>query len=321
MRPPRAAADRFLRSLALALALAAAARAEAPMVKTQAPGFYRMPLGVFEVTALSDGTAPLAAHEVLRGIPPDAVRAALAKVALTSPVETSFNAYLVNTGPKLVLVDTGSGTSLGPSLGHLRENLIASGYRPEQVDEIYLTHLHVDHAGGLVAGGERAFPNAVVRVDRHDVDYWLSDANRDAAPEAMKMFFEGARGALTPYREAGRLATFDGDTELVPGVRAVASRGHTPGHSVIVAESGGERIVFFGDLMHVAAVQFPHPDVTVMYDVDGPAAAAQRRKFFADVAERGALAGISHVSFPGIGRLRAAGDGYEFIPVNYTSPR
>lgn len=280
-----------------------------PGAKEQAPGYYRVWLGDFEVTALSDGTSSFEAAW-LTNITPANLEKGLAKQFLKTPVETSFNAYLVNTGEKIVLVDVGSGALLGSRLGKLLVNMAAAGYRPEQVDEIYVTHLHADHVGGLMSGDKLAFPNAIVRADKHDADYWLSDENLKNAPENMKLFFEGARASLKPYVKAGRFKPFDGDTDLVPGVKAVATRGHTPGHTFYVAESKGQRMVFWGDLVHVAALQLPSPSVTVIFDVDDKAAVVQRKKAFAEAARRGDLIAASHISFPGIGRLRAEGRGY-----------
>ncbi len=302
-------------------ALTSIASASAPMVKTQAPGFYRVMLGDFEITALSDGTSPLDLEQFLTNTSPAKVNKALAKGFLKSPVETSFNAYLVNTGQKLVLVDAGAGSLLGPALGKLLASMTAAGYKAEQVDEIYITHLHADHVGGITADGKIVFPNAIVRADKNDVDYWLSDDNLKKAPAEMKVFFEGAQSALKPYIKAGKFKPFDGNTELVAGVKAVATRGHTPGHSFVVAESKGQKMVFWGDLMHAAAVQFVNPGVTIVFDVDAKAAAAQRRKAYGEAARQGYLVASAHISFPGIGRLRAEGKGYAWLPVNYSPLR
>ncbi|MGA0610470.1 MBL fold metallo-hydrolase [Caldimonas sp. KR1-144] len=297
------------------------AQAAAPQQKTQAPGFYRMMLGEFEITALSDGTVDLPVDQLLTRTTPAKVNKVLAANYLKSPLETSVNGFLINTGSKLVLVDTGAAGLFGPTLGKLVANLKAAGYQPEQVDEVYITHMHPDHVGGLAAGGQAAFPNAVVRVDKHDADFWLSDANYEKAPKDAKGMFEGARGAVAPYVAAGRFKPFDGDTELVPGVKARANHGHTPGHSVFMVESQGHKLLLWGDLMHVAAVQFPQPQVTIEFDSDSPAAAVQRKKLFAEAAKQGYLVGGAHLSFPGLGHLRAEGAGYRFVPVNYSVPR
>ena len=306
-------------TLIAALLFSAALEAAAPQQKTQAPGYHRMILGDTEITTLSDGTFPMEADKLLTGIAPKQLDAALARSFLKSPIETSVDAFLVNTGSKLVLVDTGAGVLFGPTLGKLLGNLKASGYRPEQIDEIYITHMHGDHIGGLLLDGKIAFPNAVVRAAQQEADFWLSKTNMDAAPKDRKDAYQAAMNMLNPYIAAGKFKPFNGDTELVPGVRAVAAPGHTPGHTLYVVESKGQKLVLWGDLMHVAAVQFPNPAVTIRFDTDSVMAAAQRKKVFADAAAHGDWVAAAHLPFPGIGHLRAAGSGYVFVPVNYSA--
>jgi glyoxylase-like metal-dependent hydrolase (beta-lactamase superfamily II) len=301
-----------------ALLLASAAHAAAPQVKTQAAGYYRVMLGEFEVTALSDGTVALPVDTLLTNTTKAKSDKTLARNFLKSPVETSVNAYLINTGTKLVLVDTGAAGLFGPTLGRLAESLKSAGYQPEQVDEIYITHMHPDHVGGLMAGEKMAFPNAVVRADKRDADFWLSQANLDKAPAEGKGFFQGAMASLNPYVAAGKFKPFDGNTELAPGIKAMAAPGHTPGHSLYVVESGGRKLVLWGDLMHVAAVQFAEPSVTIAFDTDSKNAAVQRKRAYAEAAKQGYLVGSAHLSFPGLGHLRAEGKGYTFVPVNYS---
>ena len=308
-------------AVALSTFLATTAYAGAPQVKTQSPGYYRMMLGDFEVTALSDGTAALRVTKLLTNTTAAKVKQALTRSYLKDPVETSVNGYLINTGSKLVLIDTGAAGLFGPTLGNLLANLKAAGYQPEQIDEVYITHLHPDHVGGLMAGDRLAFPNATVRADKHDADFWLSQANMDAAPKDAKGFYQDAMASLNPYIAAGRFKPFDGDTELVPGIKATASRGHTPGHSTYVVESKGQKLVLWGDLMHVAAVQFADPSVTIQFDTNSKAAALQRRKAYADAAKQGYWVAAAHLAFPGIGHLRAEGKGYNWVPANYTSMR
>ena len=302
---------------AATLLLALSAHAAAPQQKTQAPGFYRVMLGDFEVTALSDGTVALPVDKLLTNTTPAQVGKALSQSFLKAPVDTSVNGYLINTGAKLVLVDSGAAGLFGPTLGNLLANLKAAGYQPEQIDEIYITHMHADHVGGLMAGDKLAFPNAVVRADKHDADFWLSAANLEKAPADAKGFFQGAQASLNPYVAAGKFKPFDGDTELVPGIRAVAAPGHTPGHSTYLVESKGQKLMLWGDLMHVAAVQFANPSVTIQFDSDSKAAAVQRKKAYAEAAKQGYLVGSAHLSFPGLGHLRTDGKGYAFVPLNY----
>jgi glyoxylase-like metal-dependent hydrolase (beta-lactamase superfamily II) len=306
---------------AVGLLGASAAHAAAPMVKTFAPGYYRMMLGDFEITALSDGTVDLPMNKLLTNTTPGKVDKALSKSFLKSPVETSVNAYLVNTGNKLILVDAGAGTLFGPTLGKLLANLKASGYQPEQVDEVYLTHIHPDHVGGLMTSDKLAFPNADVRVDKRDADFWLSQANMDKAPADAKGSFQGAMASLNPYAKAGRLKPFDSGVELTLGIKAVSTPGHTVGHNAFVIQSKGQTLALWGDLVHVAAVQFEQPGVAIQFDTDSKSAVAQRKKAYTEAVKQGYLVAGAHLPFPGIGHVRTAGKGYAWVPVNYAPGR
>ncbi len=294
--------------------------AAAPMVKTQAPGYYRLMVGDFEVTALSDGTVKLPVRDLLNA-PSAKIDAALKRSFLSNPVDTSVNAYLINTGSKLVLVDTGAAGLFGPTLGNMLTNLKAAGYQPEQVDEIYITHMHPDHVGGLMTGSALAFPNAIVRVDKADADYWLDEAKMNAAPADAKGFFQGAMASLKLYVAAGKLKTFAGPTELVPGIKTLPAHGHTAGHSVYVIESKGEKLMLWGDLMHVAAVQFEDPSVTIKFDTESKSAEKERIKAYTEAAKSGYLVGAAHLAFPGLGHVRkvAGAKGYTWVPLNYSS--
>jgi glyoxylase-like metal-dependent hydrolase (beta-lactamase superfamily II) len=315
------AVSRALTLLVLAVApfLPSAVQAAAPQVRTQAPGFYRMMLGDFEITVLSDGTVPQTVSEVATHTTPERVEELLARDHLEDPVEVSINAFLINTGTALVLVDTGAGGFFGPNVGgRLQQSLRSAGYQPEQIDVVLLTHIHTDHSGGLMSGTRREFPNAVLQVHSREADFWLGRENK-AKGEVDPKYFEEARAMVGPYQDAGKLKTFGNGDAIVPGIRAVPTPGHTPGHSAYVVESRGQRLVLWGDLMHFGSVQLREPSVTVAYDVDARAAAAQRARAFAEAARRGDLIGLAHMSFPGLGRLGAEGKGYRWIPANYTS--
>lgn len=314
--------------LAVVAALAAAgltfaslpvpAQAAAPQQKTQAPGWYRLMVGSVEVTSLSDGTVALPVDKILHA-PAGRVAEGLKQHFQQAPLETSVNAWLINTGSRLVLVDAGAGTLFGPTLGKLAAQIRAAGYQPEQVDDILVTHMHPDHVGGLAADGQRVFPNATVHADKADADYWLSPAKAEAAPQDLKGFFQGAQASLTPYVQAGRFVPFERDGEVVPGIRALAAHGHTAGHTAYVVESQGQRLVLVGDLIHVASVQLASPDVTIAFDTDEAQAARTRARMFADLAKDGSLVAVTHFNFPGLGRLRAAGKGWQWVPLDYSS--
>jgi glyoxylase-like metal-dependent hydrolase (beta-lactamase superfamily II) len=312
----------LFRVIALALAgLACGSAVDAAVAfhESQAPGYYRMRLGHFEITALSDGSSPLPMKQLLTNIQPEALDSALRDSFLDDSVETSINGFLVNTGSQLVLIDAGVGALLGPRHGQLIANLRAAGYAPEQIDAVYITHMHDDHVGGLLADGHRAFPNATVRAARSDADFWLSQSNMDKAPEALRGQFRGAIASMTPYLSAGRFKPFDGQGELSPGIIARPAPGHTPGHTTYLIESEGVQLWVVGDLVHFAPVQFANPSVTIKFDATPVAAALTRKDILKEASAKQDWVAGAHLAFPGIGHVRADGTGYAFVPANYTS--
>ena len=303
----------------LAFGVPRPARAAAPMEHKAAPGYYRFMLGDFEVTALTDGTIVMKVGDILRGIKTKAMDKALAAHFESPTVQTSVNAFLVNTGSKLVLIDTGTGAS-GPGIGMVLKNLEASGYRPDQVDDVLITHMHPDHIGGLLAGGHMAFPHAIVWVNKKDADYWLDPARMAAAPKDRKGTFERAMAVIKPYKEAGHFRTFTGSKMLVPGIRSMPEPGHTPGHTGYLVSSHGHSMLAWGDIIHVQAVQFGDPSVTVVYDSNQAEARATRLKVLARAARDKTLIAGAHLAFPGLGHVRKAMYGYIWVPRNYTVP-
>lgn len=306
-------------AVAALVLLAPLARAEAPMAGTQVPGYYRMQLGQFEVTALYDGAIELDVKLLHHAKPADLGRL-LARMFVGNPkMQTAVNAYLINTGRNLVLVDTGAAKLFGPSLGFVMQNMKAAGYEPAQVDTVVVTHLHGDHMGGLNdADGKPLFPKAKILVAQADNDFWLSQKVADAAPEGFRRFFKMARDTAAPYIAAGQWQTFGDDTVLVPGVRAVKANGHTPGHTAYEVESDGKTLLIWGDVVHAHAVQFARPGVSIEFDTDQKQAIATRRALMKAMAKSKSLVAGMHLPFPGIGHVRAEGKGsYAWVPIEY----
>ncbi|PKO57683.1 MAG: MBL fold metallo-hydrolase [Betaproteobacteria bacterium HGW-Betaproteobacteria-19] len=295
------------------------AHAEAPQVKTQAPGFYRMMVGQFEITALYDGYLDLDA-KLLKNASQRDIQRLLAKRFTTGPaIQTAVNAYLINTGSKLVLIDAGAAKAFGPSLGFIPDNLRAAGYDPAKIDVVLLTHLHGDHVNGLLtADGKAVFPNASVHAAKADADFWLPAEALAKADEASRPFFQMAQSALAPYQAAGRFSTFDDGAELIPGFKALAAPGHTPGHSGFLIESAGQRLLVWGDIIHNAATQFENPEISIEFDIDRKLAVATRQKLLNRVVKDKLMVAGMHLPFPGIGHVRREGKGsFEWIPVEY----
>jgi glyoxylase-like metal-dependent hydrolase (beta-lactamase superfamily II) len=283
------------------------------------PGYYSMALGDFEVIALSDGTIPLKLNELLTDAKSGEVERLLKQHCQASTIECSVNAYLIKANGKLILIDVGTSDVYGPALGHITESLNKIGYKPEQIDAILLTHIHMDHIGGLMNGDKIAFPNATVYISKIEADYYLNPTNKTKAAENAKRFFDGAELKLRPILIAGKLRTFDFGAELFPGITPVAGFGHTPGHSFYAIESKGEKMLFLGDILVSDAVQLSEPSITSVYDYDPKQASATRKKALAEAGTAGYWVGVSHISFPGIGHIRPGDKGYIWVPINYSA--
>lgn len=294
--------------------------AQAPMklAHTQ-PGFHHFKIGDVELIALSDGTLPIPADQLFTNAKPAEVTAALAKTYQAPHVDASINAYLIKAGDRLVMVDAGTGELYGPNLNKLSATLKAAGYAPEQITDILITHIHTDHTGGLMDGDRQVFPNATLHIEQKEVDFWFDPEQRARSTKANLKYFDEAAAKVGPYKAAGRVKTFRGATELFPGIRSQPAPGHTPGHSFYVLESHGEKLVFWGDLLHVADVQLPRPDITIAFDIDPKQAATARKMAFADAVKGGYWVAGDHVSFPGVGHLQADGKGYRWIPMPYVN--
>ena len=308
--------------LGVAILTVLSAQASAPMVKSQ-PGFYRMMLGDFEITALNDGVVDYPTHEVLPRATPEQIKTSLSAMGLSDPLGMSYNAFLINTGSKLVLIDTGTGGKLQDSrlfrgTGRLMANLRAAGYQPEQVDEILITHLGPDHVGGLTLGTERAFPNASLHVPKGEMDIILQP---DKAPAWTKSWIPFWANLIEPYRKAGKSSTFDGDVPLTPGIRALATPGHSPGHTSYIVESKGQKLIVLGDLILVGAMQFAQPSLTSVFDSDPAAAAVQRERVLELATKEDDWVAGGHLSFPAIGHIRGENAHYLWLPANYEIPK
>lgn len=310
---------RRLASLAAALlfVLAPLARAEAPMAGTQVPGYYRLQLGKFEITALYDGAIEIdtALLKDTKGVDLERL---LARMCVGSPkMQTAVNAYLINTGDHLVLVDTGAAKLFGPTLGHVIDNMKAAGYAPAQVDTVVITHLHGDHMGALEdAEGKRVFPKAKVLAAQQDSDFWLSEKVAAGVPDKYKPYFKMARDVAAPYIASGQWSTFSEGSELVPGIKAVRAWGHTPGHTAYAVESAGQKLLIWGDLVHAHAIQFARPGVSIEYDTDRKQAIATRRAIMKAMAKSQSLVAGMHLPFPGIGHVKQDGpDRYRWVPI------
>ncbi|GHV76163.1 hypothetical protein AGMMS49942_09840 [Spirochaetia bacterium] len=225
-------------------------------------------------------------------------RAALDRYIPGGTYTSEVNTFLVKTPDRIILVDTGFGRALFDSMKTL-------GVEPAQVDAVLLTHLHGDHIGGLERDDKALFPKAKVYLAQQEKDYWIKPGTGNSAAKALAPY-----GSRVETFRPGELGAAIAD--LLPGIKAIAAFGHTPGHTVFMLESDGKRLLIWGDLMHAELIQFPVPDQSVSYDTDPLAAAAIRRRILAYVAQNNIPVAGMHLVYPAIGTVTAAGNGYRF---------
>jgi glyoxylase-like metal-dependent hydrolase (beta-lactamase superfamily II) len=304
------------------LAPALPAAAKEPPAGMQAPGIYRLKVGAYEVTVLNDGSAALPT-KYFSGDADGAVKLLQNAFAPSTEVApTTFNAWLINTGDKLILVDTGYSNAIGPKAGHLPKTLAAAGVNPSDIDAVVITHVHPDHCLGLLTPDKQiAFPTATVHVNGDEYVWWLEgDVKIPEGKPFFKDLFEGGRAAFKPYIEAKKVQTFKDGAELAPGVVAVLAAGHTVGHTMVrIAPSGGDQLLLWTDIVHSTALQFPEPERGIAFDFDPPKAIATRKKVMDMTATDRMLIAGTHIGFPGVGHVAKAGTGYAFVPLSWNA--
>jgi len=292
--------------------------AATPPAGKEVPGIYRYKIGRFELTALYDGIwyRPIT-DTFIRNAPFAEVESALAEAFMPADrLATPFTTLIVNTGKKLVLLDTGTGGQIAPSAGVLRRNLAAAGIDPKAVDLIVISHFHPDHINGIKdKDNELVFPNAEIMVPAAEWGFWMDDANMNAAEGALKLTFRNQRRIFTDI--AKRVSRFNPGTEVAPGIVTVPAPGHTPGHTVFAIHSGEQSLMVLSDTAQHPAVFARHPDWQAAFDIDGDAAVATRKKLFDRAAADRMLVTGYHFPFPACGHLIKTASGYEHVPLEW----
>jgi len=306
---------------ALLRATSAAAQAPAaPAPLAQAPGFFRQRLGGFTLTMLHDGSRAIPLANFVRNAPIEEVQRTLAESFLpTDTFRIPFTAPLVDTGRHLVLIDTGNGAQpAGSPVGLVAANMRAAGIDPARITTVVISHFHGDHINGLtLADGSAAYPNAEVVVNEAEWRFWMDEGAAARAPEAMRPAFANAANRFRPYQ--GRIRQVAAGAEAVPGIRLDAAYGHTPGHSAVHIADGAEQMLYVADLTNRPELNGRRPDFHIVFDMDATAAEATRRRIFDRVAaERMRVAGF-HFPFPAAGFMAKDGNGYRFVPGDWSA--
>lgn len=292
------------------------ARAATPLAGKQVASYYRYKVGGFEITQISDGarTFPMPEGFVKNVSKDQAIAATEAAYFPKGQVTIPFNPMVINTGSKLILIDTGYGPGVAPQVGLLPANMAAAGIDPKAIDIVVCSHLHPDHINGLkTADGGLAFPNAEIKAPAADWAFWMSDENMGkASPGMMKNYFANTRKVLSNI--AGKITRYDAGKEVAPGVTAIDTGGHTPGHTSFAVASGSSRIFVQSDVTNIPQFFLRNPGWHVMFDVDPQKAEQTRRKFYDMAATEKAMVVGYHFPFPSIGYVEKDGSGYRLVP-------
>jgi len=291
-----------------------AALAKAPPVGTQVPFFYRITLGNLEATVVSDGALALGP---LAGVYPDAPKEEFEKLLAanfaSSQAVFDQNAILVNTGDRLVLIDTGVGSAklFGANSGRMLQNLAAAGIDPKTIDAVIISHAHPDHCWGcLAADGSPNYPNAQIYMTEADYDFW-TDEGKLNNPQ-IKALVAGARKALMPLRE--RMSFVKDGAEVFPGIKAIGTPGHTVGHTSYLLNSGSDSLLFSADVVHHPTVSMARPKYKFGFDTDPEQGIATRLKTLDMLSSERMPVLVYHFPWPGIGHVSKDGEGYRYHP-------
>ncbi|MBH5371342.1 MBL fold metallo-hydrolase [Bradyrhizobium glycinis] len=297
------------------------ANASVPPTGTQAPGFYRYKVGSFECTSINDGarTFPMPEKFVVNIPKDEALAAGEAAYMPKGMVTVPFNPQLINTGSKLVLIDTGNGiANFEPSkgaVGRTLQNLAAAGIEPKSVDIVLLSHLHPDHTNGIrLADGALAFPNAEIMVPGKDWEFWSSEDNAAKAESnpMMKNYFANVKKTFAGLES--KVTKYEWGKEVAPGITSIATPGHTPGHTSFAVASGDAKVLIQSDVTNIPEFFLRNPDWHVMFDNDAALAQATRYKFYdMAAAEKATVIGF-HFAFPSVGHVEKDGAKYRLIP-------
>jgi glyoxylase-like metal-dependent hydrolase (beta-lactamase superfamily II) len=236
----------------------------------------------------------------------------------TDKLNISFTPLVVNTGSKVILIDTGFADNGGPTNGRLVAQLKAAGIQPEQVDEILISHYHGDHISGLRAkDGKLVYPNAQIFISEVEWNHVMDDARMAAMPENARGGFMNARRVFSPI--AADVKKFKWGSEPTTGITAIDASGHTPGHTAFVIASSNSKLMYVADTTNTPVLFARNPDWSLVFDEDGPKAVQTRRRILDMAAADKLQLSFYHANFPATGFVTRRGNGFDYVPASWNA--
>ena len=290
--------------------------AKAPPIGARSAAWYRFNIGEFEATVISDGALDLG---TTAGVYPNTLKVMVddflkSELQPTDKAIAQENCLVINTGDRLVLIDSGVGSynTFGAGAGRLVRTLASAGIKPDEIDTLLLTHAHIDHISGIMSDdGKRIFPNAQIFISKTEHNFWLDEA-KTSATGVFKLLIDAARKNLLPNKD--RVAFAEPGREVVSGIQAISTPGHSPGHVSYIISSAGKNFLFTGDALTHSLISFKQPNWEFAFDGDPKMAAATRMTLLDRVASENLTMLGYHFPFPGIGNAVRDGSAYRFIP-------
>ncbi len=284
----------------------------------QAPGFFRFILGTYTITILSDGILNFPSKVLANNVPEAQLKAFLkANFSNIENHNTHVNSCLIDTGVKRILIDAGSGNGFQKTAGKFIKNLEKSGYTPEDIDTVVLSHAHPDHLWGIIdeKSGKPILPKANYIINEKEWDYWTQDSIESKVADSTKGTAKKTKEILISI--ADKTQRVKTGSEIIPGITILNTAGHTEGHVSVLVTSEKSSMIVSGDVIHHEYIAFEHPDWHFAFDADAEKAAKVRKLLLDQAALEESIVVGFHLPFPGVGNVARKGKVFRWVPIKW----
>ena len=260
-------------------------------------------IGSLKVTPLTDGDFTL----------PRAIFPQAEENEAPAEMPATLNSFLIEDGMRKILIDAGAGSSFAETLGNVPNSLRTHNIMPHDITDIFLTHAHLDHVGGLIdSAGNLLFSHTQIHIRDSELEFWFNDEIYNSVDEGTKFYFDIARKSLSPYKNAGMIKTFDKNADMGGGIFAVDLPGHTAGHTGFRVTEGNQQLLIWGDIIHIPSVQMMHPDWNNNFDLNNEIANKTRQDILNEAATDHIKITGMHLPNPHFSYVEKRGNGFAF---------